>query len=117
MSQSNQFGGAIWTDHALDQLANRGLSKDLAIETFTHPDEQRKGKKKDTTEIIKKFGKATVTLIAVRGNKSEWIIISAWINPPLSGTKDELKTNQWKKYKKSPAWKRVFYDIIKQVGF
>lgn len=117
MSQSNQFGGAIWTNHVLERLGHRGLSKDLAVETFKHPDEQSKGKKKDTTELSKKFGKSTVTLIATIGNKSEWIIVSAWINPPLSGTKDEIKTNQWKKYKKSPLWKRVFYDTFRQLGF
>ena len=116
MAHQQHYGGAIWTNHALERLGQRGLSQDLAWQAFNNPDVSEAGKNPGTTESRKKFGNSTVTIISKRNDRNEWIILSCWIDPPLPGTHDFKKREDYLKYKKAGFWGKVFYTLKKQIG-
>lgn len=113
----NYYEGAIWTNHALTRMKQRGMLQEEALLAFKNPDIRKKGKEKDTFELSKRINGKTVTLITKQNEKSEWVILSCWIDPPLEGTKDHKDKIAWRKYKKSGALSRLFYMIKKQLGF
>jgi len=113
--RENHYGGVIWTNHALDRLGQRGLSQDLAWQAFSKPDRQLKGKNPGTIEFQKEFGTSLITIIAKQNEKGEWIILSNWIDPPLPGTIDYYKKEEYKRYQKSGFWGKVFLTVKKQL--
>lgn len=110
------FAGAIWTNHALDRLVERKLSQEMAGEAFANPDKMTHGKQAGTTEFYKRFGNSHVTVIGKPNEKKEWIILSAWIDPPLPGTKDYKQKENYKKYKKAGFWGKLWISLRKQMG-
>lgn len=116
MSEQHRYKGAIWTHHALERQGSRGLSGDIAAETFNHPDHSKLGKNEGTWEFVKKFGPSTVTVIAKKNEKNEWIVISNWIDPPLPGTEDEKKQKEYRNYQKKSGFGKIIQTILKQLG-
>lgn len=112
-----KYGGIIWTNHALSRLNQRGLTQEKAWYTFKHPDDSYKGKEAATTEFIRKEQNSTITVIAKQNEKKEWIVISSWVDPPLPGSIDIAKKEEYKKYKKSGFFGKLVYSIKKQLGF
>ncbi len=115
MKVSQYYGNLIWTNHVLSRLGERGLTQQMAWETFNKPDVSGKANE-GAMEYKKKYGISTVTVIAKQNEKREWIIISAWINPPLPGTEDERKHNNWKAYQKAGWGKKILLSILSQLG-
>lgn len=113
---SQSYGGVIWTKHALSRLNDRGLTKSLAWETYRSPDEKREGKEKGTTEFIRRVDSSIVTVIGKQNEKKEWVIISCWIDPPLAGSIDIQKREEWKIYKKAGFFGKFFYTFKRQLG-
>lgn len=112
---SNHYKNAIWTNHALERLGQRGLSQELAWQAFSAAENQTVGKNPGTTEFKKRFGSSLVTIIAKQNEKREWIILSNWIDPPLPGTIDYLKKDEYKKYQKAGFWGKLFITLRKQI--
>lgn len=115
MAQTH-YGGLIWTNHALERLHQRGLSQENALITFRNPEEILVGKNPGSSEFIRHFGSTKVTLIGKQNEKKEWIILSAWIDPPLPGSLDDRKKRAYHAYKKAPWWKKIVLSIKSQVG-
>ncbi len=115
MQQS--YGDIIWTNHALERLSGRGIAQDDALRTFRSPDKSFPGKKKGTYEYIKYFGEKRVTLIGKQNEQRQWIILSAWVDPPLVGSEDEKRQKAYYQYKNSKGWKKFFLLVKKQLGF
>lgn len=115
MGNQRVYGGAIWTNHALERLGARGLTQELAWKTFQHPDYSGKGKQKGAWEYRKKFGNSTATVIAKQNEKYEWLILSCWIEPPLPGYLDDRKKKAWAKYKKAGFWGQLWIDLVKDI--
>lgn len=111
MSSKRAYGGAIWTNHALERLGQRGLTQELAWKAFRYPENSKRGKQKDSWEYRKKFGNSTVTVIAKQNEKYEWIILSCWIDPPLPGYFDDRKKKAYLKYKKAGFWGQLWRDF------
>jgi|SRR5581483_1193678 len=114
-SLSKNYGNAIWTNHALDRLNQRGLTQEMAWKTFQHPESSVK--EGESFKYQKKFGRSTVTVIAKQNEKREWLILSCWIYPPLLGTKDYKEHEQFKKYQKSSGFKKFLLTFLRQIGF
>jgi len=115
MAVSKDYRKIIWTNHALERLDQRGLSQDLAFQAFSSPEKQFQGKNPGTTEFQKRFGQSLVTVIAKQNEKREWVILSNWIDPPLPGTVDYYKKEEYKKYKKAGFWGKLFLTLKKQL--
>lgn len=117
MGLQHHYAGAIWTNHALDRMGQRGLSQELAGETFKHPDKSVPGKIEGTTEYVKRFGNSWVTLIVKQNDKGDYLVLSNWIDPPMPGTEDFKKREEWKRYKKAGFWGKFWKVILRQIGF
>ncbi|CAN5192145.1 hypothetical protein BH11PAT1_BH11PAT1_4610 [soil metagenome] len=112
---SNRFKGAIWTNHALNRLGERGLTQEMAGETFQYPDRRITGKNPGTHEYQRKYQNSLVTVIAKQNEKGEWLIISCWIDPPLYGTKDYQKKQDYIASRKAGVWGKLWYTIKRQL--
>lgn len=111
--RQRHYKGAIWTNHALERLGQRGLTQSLAGETFQNPD-QKFPAKNGGTEFQKKFGISTVTVIAKKNDSGEWLILSNWIDPPMPGTQDAVKKERYHSYQKASFWGKVWIQLKSQ---
>lgn len=106
----------IFTKHALERINERGMTKDIILQAFSSPDSKINGKKPDTTEFVKKIGNATVTLITKQNEAKEWILLSAWIDPPTPGTKDYKDKMRYYEYQKAGFWRKIWLTALTQLG-
>lgn len=83
MVYSRTYGGAIWTNHALERLHERKIPQTAAWKTFRFPDTARKGKSTESHEYIKTIDHHVITIIAKKNHHDEWIILSCWADPPF----------------------------------
>jgi len=115
----NRYGGLIWTNHALDRLKQRGLSQEKALIAYRNVDKTVQGKNPGSFEFIKYFEdtKTRVTLIGKENERHEWIILSAWIDPPLPGSADDKKQKLYWEMKKANWWKKILLGMKMQMGF
>lgn len=85
----NNYGGVVWTNHALERLRQREISQGDAFATFNRPDESRPGSKKGTFVYYKTWefrGRNGGTRferieIVARKEEGKWIILSVWSKP------------------------------------
>lgn len=108
--------GVIWTNHANERIGERGVSKEDVIETFRKPDRTITDEKNGATEYQKRFGKLRITVIAKQNERKEWLILSAWADPPLTGTIDARQKEEWKKYQNASFWGKIYLTLKKQLG-
>lgn len=116
MSYNKYYGGLIWTNHALERIGQRGMTQEIVTQTFYRPDHSFSGKEPGTIEYKKRFERSMVTLIAKQNDRREWLILSCWIDPPLAGTMDAKKREQYLKYKKSSFLGKLWLTLLKQLG-
>lgn len=99
----------------LKTIEERGLTKELAWETFNHPDESKKSRE-GKTQFIKYFDGFKTGLIAKQNIKNEWVVISFFRDPPLPGTLDERKHYRWEKYRNASFWGKIWIMVKQQLG-
>lgn len=116
MTYSQYYKNLIWTNHAILRMRDRGLSQDMATQTFIHPDKKIKGKTYGSFEYQKYFKNSLVTLIAKQNEKNQWIVISAWIDPPLPGSRDAKEKERYRNYQKSGFWGKLWLVFRRQIG-
>lgn len=113
---SNYYGGVIWTNHVLERVNSRGISADMVLATFNNPQRSKPGKE-GSTLYIKQFGEQTVTIVTKRNEKGEWLLLSAWMEPPLPGTIDAKRREKYRTYKNASGWKKFLLTLTRQLGF
>ncbi len=111
------YKDTIWTTHALSRLGQRGLTQDIAWQAFRYPDRTLSGKERGTTEFQKHIGQSVITIIAKQNEKSDWVIISCWVDPPLAGSDDAKKQARYREYKSASGWKKLLLIVKSQLGF
>ena len=97
MGYSRTYQGIIWTNHALERLKARKIPQEYAWKTFRFPDGSKQGKSGGSQEFTKKIDSYSVTIITKQNDRKEWIILSAWIDPPIQGSidvKDRYKSKE-----------------------
>lgn len=114
---SRTYGQLIWTNHALERLQQRKFSQELAWSAFRYPDQVVAGKASGSYEYQKTYQNSLITLIAKQNEKSQWIVLSCWIDPPLQGTKDATNHALWKKYQKASWWGKWWITLRRSLGF
>jgi hypothetical protein len=115
-SYDKNYGGLIWTNHALERLGQRFLPQSMALDTYNSPDRYFAGKKHGTTECRKRFDKYQVTVITTKTEKGETLVLSCWVDPPYYGTQDYYKKQKYTEYKKATFWGRVWIELKSIVG-
>ncbi len=96
------FGGVIWTNHALRRLKQRGISQGDAWATWRRPDQSRYAKSKGTWVYYKTYGNQKVEVVAKKNEKKEWIILSVWSRQIFKKRKKTTKT------KKKSLFSKIF---------
>ncbi len=102
MGYSRTYQGIIWTNHTLERLKARKIPQEYAWKTFRFPDGSKKGKSGGSQEFTKKIDPYSVTVIAKQNDKKEWLILSAWIDPPIQGSID--MRDHYRKKESTAAW-------------
>lgn len=106
----------VWTKHAEERNKDRQITYDWVESTINQPDnfsEIEGGKIK----CVKDFGKHTVTVIATKTDNGKYLVLSSWINPPVSGTNDYRQKKHNKNLKKSSPLKKILLTLKNQLGF
>lgn len=112
---SRVYHNLIWTNHALQRLEERKLSQEIAWTAFRYPDKVMKGRLSGSYEYQKRYQHSLITLIAKQNDRSQWVVLSAWIDPPLQGTWDAKKKAYWKEYQRAGffgKWWVVFKQAL-----
>lgn len=85
------FGGAVWTDHALARMKERGIKQEDALATWNHPDRKRPGSKTDASVYYKNYGKERMEVVSKKNDQGQWVILSVWSRPRF-GTSQNYST-------------------------
>ena len=75
---NSQYGGVIWTNHAIKRLYEHRLTQSDVWYSFQHPDGQLKGKVPGSKRYYKDYGHQRIEVIATQNEKKEWVILSCW---------------------------------------
>lgn len=75
---NRNFGGVIWTSHALEKLRERGINQSDAWATWRRPDQSRKASSKGSWVYYRTFGNQKIEVVAKQNEKKQWIILSVW---------------------------------------
>ncbi len=86
------FGGVIWTNHALARLSERGIRQGDAWATWRNPDNSRYAKAKDAWTYYRTYGDQTIEVVAKKNESGEWVILSVW-SKEASKTRGEKKAS------------------------
>lgn len=113
--RKNEYQGLILTNHVLERMSQRGITHQQIWEAYNAPDVQDYAKKQ-TLERKKKFGDHEVTIIYKHNELHQVVILSAWMEPPMPGSKDAKEKIWWEKYKNAGFWGKLWLTFLKQLG-
>lgn len=91
------YGGIIWTNHALQRLNERGISQGDAWATWNRPDQSYKGnlhKGEQGYRYYRTFGGERIEVVATQNQKKEWVILSVW-SKKVYGNDFKQKESFW----------------------
>ncbi len=74
------YGGIIWTNHAMQRLSERGIKQGDAWAVWNRPDESRYDSEgKGAWVYYKTFGDQRIEVVAKQDEYKKWIV-SFWTN-------------------------------------
>lgn len=85
------YGGVIWTNHAIARLQERGIKQGDAWATWRRPDQSRYAAAQGAWIYYKTFGNGRIEVVAKQNEKKEWIILSVWSRQSKSGSESKYK--------------------------
>lgn len=74
----NQYGGVIWTNHALQRLTERGIKQGDAWATFSHPQESRYATTKGAWVFYRTYDDNQIEVVARQNKEKKWVVLSVW---------------------------------------
>jgi hypothetical protein len=75
------YGGVIWTNHAMQRLQERGIRQTEAWATWKSPEQSRYAKSRGAWIYYKTYGHTMIEVVAKQNEKKEWLILSVWSKP------------------------------------
>jgi len=81
MSITRDYGGVIWTKHAISRMQERGIDQGDAWATWRRPDSSKYAKSRGGWVYKRKFGNQELEVVAKKNQEVEWLIISVWSKP------------------------------------
>lgn len=101
---NKNFGGVIWTNHALVRLQERGIKQGDVWATFRRPDKSRYAAAKGAWVYYKTYGNQKIEVVAKQTERKEWIILSVWSRSVYGPPKKQLE----------PLGKLIFRKIFRK---
>jgi len=102
------FGGVIWTNHALERLRQRNISQGDAWATFNSPDQSRKASTKGAWVYYKTYGQEKLEVVASKNDQGKWVIMTVW-SRPLYQSSGNYKPKQ------NSTWDRLLENLLRKV--
>jgi len=93
------FGGVIWTNHALERLKQRNISQGDAWATWKRPDSSKFDSTKGVWVYKRRYGGMAIEIVAKKNEKGQWLILSVW-SKKFFGESDKNKLNLTQMIKK-----------------
>lgn len=87
------FGGVIWTNHALERLRERGIKQGYAWATFRNPQQSRRAKA--GWIFYRTYGDEKIEVVASQNKRNEWVILSVWSRPIYQRTRVTKLPTWW----------------------
>jgi hypothetical protein len=81
------FGGIIWTNHAMDRMRERGIKQGDAWATWRSPEQSRKGKDRGVWVYYRTYGSERIEVVAKQNERNEWVILSVWSRKVFANNK------------------------------
>jgi hypothetical protein len=75
------FGGVVWTNHALERLTQRGIKQGDAWATFQRPEQSRYAATKGAWVYYRTYGSEKIEVVARQNERKQWIILTVWSRP------------------------------------
>jgi hypothetical protein len=85
---SNNYGGIIWTNHALSRLSERGIKQGDAWAVWNRPDQSRYSKTQGAWIYYKTWGDTRIEVVAKQDINKKWIILSVWSKQVFPSSKN-----------------------------
>lgn len=98
------YGGLIWTNHAIQRLSERGITQGDAWAAWNRPDQSRYASSKGAWIYYRTWGNTKIEVVAKQNEKKEWIVLSVW-SKQLLGNKPKTRDSFW-----LGLLKRLFLD-------
>lgn len=92
------YGGVIWTNHALQRLTERGIKQGDAWAVWNRPEQSRFSTTQGAWIYYRTYGIERIEVVAKQNERKEWIILSVWSkkidinNAKVKSNKDSLLT-------------------------
>ena len=74
------YGGVIWTNHALLRMEERKVKQGDAWATWKNPSNSKYDPKKGAWVYRRVYGNEEIEVVAKKNEKNQWLIISVWSN-------------------------------------
>ena len=74
------YGGVIWTNHALQRLKERNVAQGDAWASWSRPDSSKFDSKKGVWVYRRVYGNEEFEIVAKKNDRGQWIILSVWVN-------------------------------------
>lgn len=105
----------IWTKHARSSVLARKIPQRLLDDALYSPtlSLRRDG---GIVELQKNIDGRAVTILTKKNDRDETIIITAWVNPPYSGTRDAKKRARYLEAQKSGLLKKLWLSLLNGLG-
>ncbi len=72
------YGGIIWTNHAIQRMQDRGIKQGDAWATWKRPDNSHYTKSKGAWIYHRTYGNERIEVVAKQNEKKQWIVLSVW---------------------------------------
>lgn len=75
---NRNYGGVIWTNHAIQRLNERRISQGDAWAVWNRPEQSRYSTTKGAWIYYKTYGDQRIEVVAKQNEKKEWVVLSVW---------------------------------------
>jgi hypothetical protein len=72
------YGGVIWTNHALERLRQRNIKQGDAWSTWKRPESSEYNKSEGVWVYRRNFGNEQIDVVAKQSENGKWLILSVW---------------------------------------
>ena len=83
------YGGVIWTNHAISRMSQRGISQGDAWAAWRSPQQERKAKIAGAWVYYRTYGNQKIEVVAKKNERGQWLILSVWSRPVDGSEKTE----------------------------
>lgn len=74
-----EYGGMIWTNHAMERLASRRIPQSDALKVMQRPDQTFPGKKDNTVKFIRTLNGRKIHLVGSLNESKKWVVLTAFV--------------------------------------